>query len=198
MLDASFFPDLDETQDTFVSAPVVTICPTLDEHWSKATQKRIVQAIHQMPPWRCVSMPLELQDPSLVHDLRAQFCKVAKKMFVKEAVCSIKGRGAKAAPFINQWPVHHVIPLSLGGDNEQLALCAPLWHIAIHQIIASQTWGMKVGEMRSIDIPLLSGSVWGLTQEFVERCQREPSPKTRRASYLAQSRKFFGFQTDEL
>ncbi len=189
MLNSSFSPDLSLGLISIESDSKRTLCPSLHEHRCKVTQKKLIEELHQSPPWRCVSMPLELQEPSLVHNLRAQFCKTAKKMFVRETVRSIRGRGVKAAPIIVQWPVHHVIPLSLGGNNDQLALCAPLWHIAIHHTIALQTRGMKVGETRLVDIPLLGGSVWGLTREFVERCQKEPSPKARRANYLAQSKK---------
>lgn len=54
--------------------------------------------------------------------------------------------------------IHHIQPLSLGGGNEwrNLVLVPSHIHEHIHDYIDSQIIGMRIGEQRTIKIPMLS------------------------------------------
>ena len=63
----------------------------------------------------------------------------------------------------SNWEIHHVLPLSFGGNNAKsnLVFLPPDVHVAAHEEINLQTFGMEVGERRTIDLPVFRGLVWG-------------------------------------
>jgi hypothetical protein len=75
-------------------------------------------------------------------------------------------RAAALAAFVNKkrfrpFQVHHIKPISLGGDNsyENLALVEPDLHETIHDFIHAQH-ELRENEVRDLLIPRFPGQVW--------------------------------------
>lgn len=56
--------------------------------------------------------------------------------------------------------IHHILPLSIGGNNHLLALVPEPLHLLIHQFVHQQTRSMQIGQSQCVTIPWREGLVW--------------------------------------
>ncbi len=68
------------------------------------------------------------------------------------------------------WEVHHVVSLALGGDHRRLVLANKPAHDCVHFFLHDQIADMKIGEIRTIRIPVRKELVW--TDYFFPRALR--------------------------
>jgi hypothetical protein len=63
---------------------------------------------------------------------------------------------------LGYYQMHHIIPLSLGGENtlNNIALVGKSLHKSIHKQINFQTVSLEIGKRRSIIIPAFNGAIW--------------------------------------
>lgn len=90
---------------------------------------------------------------SEVNQLRKRFNQSVKRAFK-----------ASANEAYRRYPVHHIIPLKLGGDNDHfnLALTQPNLHDAIHAYMDAQILALnpRVGSRFNLVIPMKLGGLW--------------------------------------
>ena len=114
-----------------------------DPHWI-ACENYVARSPH-------VALNLTRINKKIADKRREQFDLNCRQMFRKRC-----GRMCSA------YQIHHVIPICLGGGNgyDNLVLCEPVLHRAIHRVIDLQMRGMLEGESRLIRIPTLPARIW--------------------------------------
>lgn len=88
-----------------------------------------------------------------IRAMRRQFCETKRDEFRQYYT------GYKKPPL----DIHHILPIALGGGNDWCNLClVPKdLHEVIHEYINEQLDGMNTGDVREINLPILSTrKVW--------------------------------------
>ncbi|MCB9978308.1 MAG: HNH endonuclease [Rhodospirillales bacterium] len=107
---------------------------------------------------------------------RATLTGEDKSRFAEQAIESLSDFFHKSArrtviEYCLSFQVHHIMPISLGGNNEEenLALVEPSLHRRIHEYITRQTSGMEMGEERPILLPFSAERIWGMGMDGERR-----------------------------
>ena len=100
--------------------------------------------------------------PFVCHSVSHEEVRKMRKRFNSRAFRSCALYGPLKA-ICKGWPVHHILPISLGGNNDRsnLAIVRPDLEHAIHAFIDAQyrpTWNGTY----MLYIPVFSGKIWGL------------------------------------
>ena len=98
--------------------------------------------------------------------IRTEYTRQLRQQFKDHAFFTLQG-SKNVVDNVYGLEVHHIRPIALGGTNSfaNLALVTPELHVEIHEELNNQTYGMRHGSTRYIDIPYMQGKLWGLNRE---------------------------------
>jgi|GEM_PF-1594308 len=111
--------------------------------------------------WRLFAIPVVRLDEEAAHAERKKFSMGLKEKFRTAALQLAGPRLARQIKNDNEpWEIHHVVPLSFGGEHNRVVYIPQRLHRLIHAYLREQTNEIDVGGRRTIRIPVHTGLIW--------------------------------------